>query len=264
MKRRTLDIIFSVGGVVLAVGFLALGLVLWNEGSWGDDYVADQLGEQKIVFATMEELEKDEANPENTKNIAKITEWRSGSACLEKYAGQTLETGKQAECYGRFYIGMHMARSAANMAAQYNEPLFNGATYATLGNSGELRLKLNAQINPLKDEQAKAKAAGDTAKADALQKEIDPIQKQIDSVTSLRSTMQTGETLKGLLLTTYGFSIFGDRATLVAQILMVLAGVMVLLSVAGFVHAFVTPREKVVGIVATTAPPTDSKAPQAT
>ena len=71
-------------------------------------------------------------------------------------------------------------------------------------------------------------------------------QKKLDSATSLRTTMQTGETLRGLLLTVYGFSTIGDKAGLAADIMYGLAAVMLVLSIAGFIHAFVTPKEKVV------------------
>jgi hypothetical protein len=130
---------------------------------------------------------------------------------------------------------MHMDRSAK--AAGYE-----GETYATMG---AIRTGLQQQVTD-------AKANNDTAAAEAAQKKL-------DAATSLRSTFQTGETLRGLLLTSYGFSIFGDKATLVSSILFVLTGVMVLLSIAGFVHAFITPKEKVVGIFA--AQPALSTAP---
>ncbi len=232
MQRRTLDFIFAGGGAILAVLLLVLGFVLMDQASFADDYVTQQLSEQRIKFASMEDLEKDEATPANTANIAKITEWKDGSVCLEKYAGKDLTTGKMAECYGNFYIGMHMARSAANMAAQYKNDEFKGATYASLG---DLRTKLTADI-------AAAKAANDTAKADALQK-------QFDSATSLRSTMQTGETLRGLLLTSYGFSIFGEKAALASTVCYIAGALLVLLAIAGFAHAFMTSPEKAVGAV---------------
>jgi hypothetical protein len=46
-----------------------------------------------------------------------------------------------------------------------------------------------------------------------------------------------GETLRGLLLTSYGFSIFGDRAQTAAYVCYLLALVLFLAAVAGFVHA---------------------------
>jgi hypothetical protein len=58
--------------------------------------------------------------------------------------------------------------------------------------------------------------------------------------------MQTGETLRGLLLTVYGFSVIGEKAALAGGIVYGLAVLMGILSVAGFVHAIATPKEKVV------------------
>lgn len=214
MSRKQLDVLFSGGAIVLAILMLVLGYVLGDQAAFADDYVKEQLSEQKIKFATQEELDKDEAAEANQK-FAKVTEWKEGSKCLEENAGKDLTTGKQAECYGNFYIGMHMARSAANAG-------FEGATYATLGAT---RTELSAEV-------AAAKAKNDTAAADAAQKKL-------DSATSLRSTMQTGETLRGLLLTSYGFSIFGDKAALAATVCYLGAALLVILGIAGFVHAFV-------------------------
>jgi hypothetical protein len=58
--------------------------------------------------------------------------------------------------------------------------------------------------------------------------------------------MQTGETLRGLLLTTFGFSVLGDMAGLASKILFGLGAVMVVLSVAGLVHALVVPQDELV------------------
>jgi len=217
MKRRTLDITFATGGAVIAVMMLVLGLVLADQYNWGKDYVKEELGSQKIVFATQDQLNADKtANPNNA-----VLDWKPGSTCLVKYAGQAMETGKQAECYAKYYIGMHLARSAKNAG-------FEGATYATLGDT---RTQLSAQI-------ADAKKANDTAKADALQK-------QLDSATSLRTTMQTGETLRGLLLTSYGFSVMGDKAQMISTIAYIVAGLLAILSIAGFVHAWMAKDAKV-------------------
>ena len=222
MTRRTLDITFAVGGVVFAALFLVLALLLRYEYNFAKDYVHDQLGQQKIVFATADKLTDEEKN------------WKPGSQCLVDYAGQTMVTGKQAECYANYYIAMHMDRSAKAAGWQ-------GETYATMGS---IRTDLSAQITAAKDK-------GDTAGAADLQKKL-------DAATSLRSTFQTGETLRGLLLTSYGFSIFGDKAGQVMLVMFGLAAVMAVLSAAGFVHALVTPRDKVVGVFA--ARPVESKA----
>jgi len=133
-----------------------------------------------------------------------------------------MQTGPQAECYAKYYIALHMENAAINAG-------FPGATYATLG---AIRGDLGAQVTA-------AKAKGDTAAAADSQKKA-------DTATSLRTTMQTGETLRGLLLTVYGFSVLGDAAGLSANLLYGLAGIMSVLSIAGLVHAFVTPKEKVI------------------
>ncbi len=214
MKRRTLDIIFAGGGIVLAAVMVVLGLVLADQQAFAKDYVKEQLGEQKIVFTDANKLTDEEKN------------WKPGSKCLVEYAGKQMETGKMAECYANFYIALHMHESAKAAG-------FDGETYATLGG---IRTDLAAQVKAAKDK-------GDTAAADAAQKKL-------DSATSLRGTLQTGETLRGLLLTSYGFSIFGDKAQLAADILYILAGIMFILSIAGFVHAYMA-RDAKVGIIQT-------------
>lgn len=210
MKRRTLDIVLASGGLMVAALLLALGFAIFSQYTFAQDYVKEELSAQKITFATADKLTDAEKN------------WKPGSACLVTYAGQTMETGPQAECYAKYYLAEHMDASAKNAG-------FPGATYATLG---AIRTGLTADITALK-------AKGDTTGAADTQKKL-------DSATSLRTTMQTGETLRGLLLTVYGFSVLGDKAGLAANLLYGLAAIMFALSAAGFVHAFVTPKEKVV------------------
>jgi len=48
------------------------------------------------------------------------------------------------------------------------------------------------------------------------------------------------------LLTSYGFSIFGEKAALAGMLSFLAALVLLLASVAGFVHAYSTPKDKVV------------------
>ncbi|MFN8021753.1 MAG: hypothetical protein U0Q03_09530 [Acidimicrobiales bacterium] len=208
MKRRTLDIVFSIGGLVFGLLLLVLGLVLTNQSNFAKDYVKDQLGEQKITFTAADQLSEEEA----------------ASACLVKYAGTPLDSGAKAECYANDYIALHM-REAASGAG------YEGATYATLG---------GVQFG-LKDDLQAAKDAGNPT---------DEIQAKLDAVTGLRETMFKGDTLRGLLLTTYGFSIFGERAALAATIVYIFAAVMVLLSIAGLIHAFTTKKDEKVLFVA--------------
>jgi hypothetical protein len=52
LKRRTLDVIFSGGLLVLAGLLLVAGLVLSSNASFANNYVTDQLSQQNITFKT--------------------------------------------------------------------------------------------------------------------------------------------------------------------------------------------------------------------
>jgi len=91
------------------------------------------------------------------------------------------------------------------------------------------------------------KAATDSG---ADQATIDELQGKLDAAKGVRSTLQTGETLRGLLLTTFGFSIFGERAGQAAWVCFAAALVLLLLSIAGLVHAFASRKADDVILVA--------------
>jgi hypothetical protein len=198
MKRRTLDILFSIGGAVLAVLLLVAGFVLTSNASFANDYVADQLTAQKIMFKPADAL----------------TDEEKASACLVKYAGQQLTTGKQAECYANDFIGLHVQSVA------------NGQTYAELG----------APQAALREQVATAEQNNDPA--------LPQLQAQLDEINGQRDTLFKGETLRGLLLTSFGFSEFGTKAGQAATVAYIAAAILALLSVAGFVHAFRTPKSE--------------------
>ena len=50
MTRKKLDLIFSIGGVLLALLLLVLGLVLRNQSTFAKSYVRDQMSAQQISF----------------------------------------------------------------------------------------------------------------------------------------------------------------------------------------------------------------------
>ncbi len=200
MKRRTLDILFSVGGTVLAVLLLVIGLVLQGEANFADEYVREQLGSQRITFTPEENLTDEEREAE----------------CLVENAGQLLETGKQAECYANEYIGLHLAQTN------------DGKTYAET--SGEARAAAA--------EAEEAREAG-APNADELEARAEELSGKVE-------TLFRGETLRGLLLTSYGFSIFGERAAQAALVAFAAAAVLLLASIAGFIHAFRTPESEIV------------------
>jgi hypothetical protein len=196
MKRRTLDVLFSVGGVLLAGLLLAAGLVLTQNANFAKNYVADQLSQQNITFKT----------------AATLTDEEKKAPCLVAYAGQKMTTGKQAECYANNFIGLHLKGIAG------------GKTYAELG---EPQTALRNQVT-----QAQQTNAPNLA----------DLQKQLADVTAQRETVFKGETLRGLLLTSYGFSEFGTKAAQAATVTFFAAGLMFLLSLFGFLHALVTPK----------------------
>jgi hypothetical protein len=198
MKRRTLDLMFSIGGLGLAVLLLVVGLVLTSNANFANNYVHDQLSEQNITFKTVDALTDEERQ----------------SACLVDYAGQRLTTGKQAECYANDFIGLHLQSTA------------DGMTYAELG---EPQSQLRARVG-------QAEADGDPA--------LPELQQQLAEVSAQRETLFKGETLRGLLLTSYGFSEFGVKAGQAAIVAYLAAALLGLLAIAGFVHAFVTPSTR--------------------
>ncbi len=198
MKRRTLDILFSIGGVGLAALLLIIGVVMSSNADFSKDYVTDQLQQQKITFKAAEAL----------------TEEEKQAPCLVEYAGQELTTGKQAECYANEFIGLHVKSSGG------------GKTYAEIG---DVQTALRAQI-------ATAQANNDPALPD--------LQKQLATLTTQRETVFKGETLRGILLTSYGFSELGNKADQAANVIYLGVILLTLLSIAGFVHALVTPKTK--------------------
>lgn len=200
MRRSTLDLVFSVGGVALALLALVLGIVLQTQASFADDYVRDQLSAQQIVFSPAERLTDEEKQ---------VT-------CLVTNAGQTLSTGKQAECYANEYIGLHLNETN------------NGKTYAQT--STESRAATAA-----------AESAAESGSPNAAELEV-----EAGELSAKVQTLFRGETLRGLLLTSYGFSIFGERAQQAAWVAFGVAFVLFVASIAGFVHAFTRSKDEIV------------------
>jgi len=196
MKRRTLDILFSIGGMAMAALLLLAGIVLTSNANFATDYVRDQLSAQNITF-----------KPADT-----LTEEERAQPCLVQYAGQQLTTGKQAECYANNFIGLHL------------ESVANGQTYAELG----------GPQSALREQVAQAQETNDPALAD--------LQAQLDEITAQRETLFKGETLRGLLLTSFGFSEFGTKAGQAATVAYIGAFIMLVLALAGFWHAAKTPE----------------------
>ena len=82
MKRRTLDIIFSSGALVVAILLVLLGFVFKGNADFADKYVGEQLTAQKINFTAAEFLSDEEKQ----------------SACLVDYAGTPLDWRRRDLC----------------------------------------------------------------------------------------------------------------------------------------------------------------------
>jgi hypothetical protein len=97
MRRRAFDTILTAGGlVVTTVLLVAGGLLLWGY-HFAESNVHDQLAQQKIVFP-------EKGSPAlASKDIGPY---------LDKYAGQALVTGPQAEAYADHFIGVHVTEIA--------------------------------------------------------------------------------------------------------------------------------------------------------
>lgn len=202
MKRRTLDQIFSLGGLLLAILLLVLGLVLQNQANFAKSYVKDQLSQQKITFTPVKYLAPEEKKQD----------------CLIANAGKPMTTGKQAECYANSYIALHL------------KGINDGKTYSE--SSGESR------------------ALGEKAAAAAEAKPDAPatikLQEQAKEAAGKTDTLFKGESLRGLLLTSYGFSVFGERAAQAALVAFLAAAVLLIASLAGFAHSFSKAGEEVI------------------
>lgn len=210
MKRRTLDIVFSFGAVLLAGLLLTVGVVLTGNANFSKDYVKEQLTQQELTFKTADKLTPAERS---------FTEART--ACLFTFAGQRVTTGKQAECWANEYILGHL-RDPNRIEHS------DGLSYSKLGTvQADLRAKITA-----------AQASGDPT--------LKTLEQQLADVTTARETVFKGEMLRGALLTSYGFSVLGEKADQGARVAYMAAAVLALVAIAGFVHALMTPTTKMV------------------
>jgi hypothetical protein len=124
-----------------------------------------------------------------------------------KYAGQAVDDGDKAQVYANEYINLHLKGIAG------------GKTYAELG----------GPLFTLQDKVAAAEENNDP--------NLPELEAQLAELRAQRNTVFTGETLRGLLLTTYGFWQFGQEAQLATYVSWAAAAILIVLAVLGFVHA---------------------------
>jgi hypothetical protein len=99
MRRKTFDMIATAGGAALVVVLLAAGaLGLWGY-SYANSNVHNQLEAQKIYFPTKAEFSHAKVGTEIEPVMIPY---------IEKYAGQEVLTGQQAEAYADHFIYYHL------------------------------------------------------------------------------------------------------------------------------------------------------------
>jgi hypothetical protein len=118
-----------------------------------------------------------------------------------------VSTGSQAEAYAS-YIGGHLEETA------------DGQTYADLGGVSR----------------AANAAVAEAVESGASDDEVAELQATADEISRQRDTLFRGETLRGLLLSTFAWSTIGRIAGIAAVVAWVAAAVMIVLVVAGLIH----------------------------
>jgi hypothetical protein len=187
-----------IGACALAVGVLVLGLVFKDQADFSRDYVQSQLAERAITFTPVENLLPEQQD----------------IPCLVANAGKPLITGKQAECYATYQIGIDL------------NVLDNGNTYFEDHYNGYLA-RMQAQAALAEDP--------DAPETQALVDEANRVQRLADDLLA-------GEATRGLLLSGYGFSVIGDRLAQAAVACFIIA---VLLFLAG-VLLFILPNRQLI------------------
>lgn len=100
MDRTSWDRIVSSAGAVLAIVLIIVGAAALYGGDFGRDNVQDRLRPERVVFPPLEAMTPEE------------------QAELGEFAGQTVDTGPEAEGFAR-YIQGHLAE--VNEGATYSE-----------------------------------------------------------------------------------------------------------------------------------------------
>ncbi|MGD9705632.1 MAG: hypothetical protein AB7Q42_16335 [Acidimicrobiia bacterium] len=130
-----------------------------------------------------------------------------GRTDLLGYAEQQVVSGKDAKAYAS-YIDHHL------------DGIADGMTYADLG---KVESAAKAEVTAAKD-------------ANKSTEEVAALQAKADGISGQRNTLFKGETLRGLLLSTFAWWQIGSIAGIAAMAAFAAAAVMLILVVFGFVH----------------------------
>ena len=148
-----------------AIGMIVAGVLALVGGAYAKDVVHDQLVPQKIFFN--EDASQLPAN-------------------LKTYAGEQVDTGKEAKLFANDYIGLHLQETAG------------GKTYSEVSGAF-MQDKDNAEL------------------------------------AQQRQTLFMGETLRGLLLSAWGWSVVGTVATIAGVVLIGIGGILLAIPIAALI-----------------------------
>lgn len=133
-----------------------------------------------------------------------LTAEQKKASCLVKNAGKQLANAKQAECYAKYQIGLDMLAIA------------NGKAYSEVHYAAYLlRQKTTEALRTQPNDPATI----------ALVQQSSELSRQGDDLLA-------GETVRGLLLTAYGFGLLGERGGQAATVCFAITAVMALAIVA--------------------------------
>jgi hypothetical protein len=104
MRRKSFDLLVSIGGALLAIVLVAAGALMFWGYSYANHTVTTQLSAQEIYFPTKAELAQAKYPPPG--GFSEVTP--EMVPYLEPYAGQQLTTGAQAETYANHFIANHL------------------------------------------------------------------------------------------------------------------------------------------------------------
>ncbi|CAB4708989.1 MAG: hypothetical protein F2718_06350 [Actinobacteria bacterium] len=206
MKRKTFDRLLSAAGAMLSVVLIvAGGMLLWGA-NFANSQVNSQLKDQNVFFP--------EAGSPGF-DAKKFPE-------LQKYAGLQMTTGQQAKDYANFYIAAHL--KGINGGKNYAET--SSDALDAISKAGQAALAAEASPD---DMDLIAAAEQSQVEADVLDKKV--------------QTLFRGETLRGLLLTSFAFWQVGQIALISAYFAFAAGVVMLLLTLLGFAHLRKTPAD---------------------
>ena len=209
MKRKTFDRLLSAAGAMLALVLIVAGGVLLWGANFANNQVSTQLKDQHIFFPKSGSPGFD---------AQKFPE-------LQKYAGQQMTTGQQAKDYANYFIAVHL------------KGIHDGKTYAET--SGEaMAASAKASQDALL---AQASPADQSLAATAQQSKNDA-----DALNAKVQTLFRGETLRGLLLTSFAFWQVGQIALISAYFAFAAGLLMLILTLLGFAHLRKTPEDLVI------------------